>query len=132
AAVVLHSGAAGVGTIATAAYLPNVVLPLVAGAWLEDRHRRAVMVAMDIARAGMLLVIPVAAWTGSLSIGLLAAVALGVGSATVVFEIASFAYIPTLVNEVELPAANRASQGSATAAQVAGPGVAGVLVGAFG
>ncbi|MFC0623140.1 MFS transporter [Kribbella deserti] len=44
------------------------------------------------------------------------------------FDIASFAYLPDFVAEQDLPAANRALQGSSTAAQVGGPGLAGLLV----
>jgi MFS family permease len=45
-----------------------------------------------------------------------------------VFDIASFAYLPDFVPEQELPGANRALQGSSTAAQVGGPGLSGLLV----
>ena len=41
-------------------------------------------------------------------------------------------YLPSLVPEDDLAAANRALQGSRTVAEVAGPGLAGVLVGALG
>jgi predicted MFS family arabinose efflux permease len=58
---------------------------------------------------------------------LLVAVAGVVGAASVVFDIGGFAYIPTLVDEPDLAGANRAIQGSTTAAQVGGPGIAGGL-----
>jgi hypothetical protein len=51
---------------------------------------------------------------------------------SVVFDVASFAYIPALVSEGDLAAANRAIQGSATSAQVGGPGLAGVLIQTLG
>ncbi len=128
AALTLGTGAGGVSLIATASYLPNVLLPLFAGHWLESRRRRRIMIAADLMRAVLLALIPLAAVLDKLSLALLVAVAFGVGSASVMFDVGSFAYMPGLVTEDELPAANQAMQGSSTGAQVAGPGVAGLLV----
>lgn len=128
AALSLGAGAGGVSLIATASYLPNVLLPLFAGHWLESRRRRRIMIAADILRALLLALIPLAWAIDRLSLALLVAVAFGVGSASVMFEVGSFAYVPSLVGEDDLPAANQAMQGSSTGAQVAGPGLAGLLV----
>jgi predicted MFS family arabinose efflux permease len=51
---------------------------------------------------------------------------------SVCFEIAGFAYVPSVVDSNDLPAANRAVQGSSTVAEVAGPRLAGLLVQAVG
>ena len=128
ATVVLAAGAGGVAAVATASYLPNVLLPLLAGHWLDRRRRRRVMVAADVLRALTLLLVPAAHLGGFLTVPLLAAVAFTVGALSVVFDIGGFAYVPTLVEEKDLAAANRAVQGSTTATQVAGPGIAGLLV----
>ena len=128
AVVTLGSGAGVVAAISTAAFLPNLLLPLVAGHWLESRRRRRVMVGTDLLRAGLLALIPLAFALDVLSVGLLVAVAFLVGAASVVFDTGSFAYVPSIVDERDLPAANRAAQGSRTAAEVAGPGLAGGLV----
>lgn len=128
AALTLDAGAAGVSAIATATYLPSAALPLLAGHWLEGRRKRGVMIATDMIRAAAVAVIPLAWAFDQLSLPLLVAVAFLVGAASVVFDIASFAYLPDSVPEQDLPAANRALQGSATAAQVGGPGLSGLLV----
>ncbi|MGW6199062.1 MFS transporter [Kribbella sp. NPDC055110] len=128
AALTLDAGAAGVSAIATASYLPSAALPLLAGHWLERRRKRRVMVATDVLRAVVIAVVPITWAVGQLSLALLIAVAFLVGAASVVFDIASFAYLPDFVPEQELPAANRALQGSSTAAQVGGPGLSGLLV----
>ncbi|MFL6161535.1 MAG: MFS transporter [Jatrophihabitantaceae bacterium] len=132
AALTLGSGAGGVSVVATSSFLPNVLLPLFVGRWLETRRRRRVMIVADILRAALLALIPLAWALDLLSLGLLAVVAFGVGSASVMFEVGSFAYLPSLVDEDDLPSANQALQGSSTAAQVAGPGFAGLLVQAAG
>ncbi|WP_406052528.1 MFS transporter [Kribbella sp. NBC_00889] len=132
AALTLDAGAAGVSAIATATYLPSAALPLLTGHWLEGRRKRGVMIAVDIIRAAALMVIPLAWAMDQLSLLLLVAVAFLVGAASVVFDIASFAYLPDFVAEADLPSANRALQGSSTAAQVGGPGLSGILVQVLG
>jgi MFS family permease len=128
AVVTLATGASGVSVIATLSYLPNVLLPLLAGHWLETRRRRRIMIWADLTRACALTLVPAAYLTHHLSLPLLGTVALVVGSAGVLFDIGSFAYVPSLVSEADLPTANQAMQGSATAAQVGGPGIAGLVV----
>ncbi|GLZ76769.1 MFS transporter [Actinorhabdospora filicis] len=128
ATLVLGAGAAGVSAVATAGVLPSILLSLFAGNWLETRRRRGVMITADIARAALLGALPVAWALDALTLPLMVVLAFLTGVATVVFDLASFAYVPTMVDAEDLPAANQASQGSTTAAQVAGPGVAGLLI----
>lgn len=132
AALTLHEGPGGVSLVATAGFLPNLVLPLLVGHWLEGRGKRAVMVVVDVLRAAALLTVPIAFAAGALTMGLLVAVAFVVGVGSVFFEVGGFAYVPTLVPRERLSQANRAMQGSSTIAQVGGPGLAGLLVQGFG
>jgi MFS family permease len=132
AALTLGSGPGGVSAIATASFLPNLVLPLLVGHWLEGRGKRRLMVAADLLRAAALAMVPLAFLTDMLSLALLAGIAFVVGVATVVFDIGGFAYVPSLVPRERLSEANRAMQGSSTFAQVGGPGLAGLLVQALG
>jgi MFS family permease len=132
AALTLSAGPGQVGAIATAGMLPNLLFSLLAGHWVEGREHRRIMIPADIARAVLLAVIPVAALGDWLSIPVLVIVAFLTGVAGVCFEIAGFAYVPSVVDSNDLPAANRAVQGSSTVAEVAGPGLAGLLVQAVG
>ncbi|GAA1870449.1 MFS transporter [Asanoa iriomotensis] len=90
------------------------------------------MIAADLFRAIALATIPVAYMLDALSLPLLIAVSLMIGAATVVFDIGAFAYLPSLVPERDLGAANRAMQGSATVTSIGGPGLGGFLVNALG
>lgn len=132
ATLTLDAGPGGVSVIATAMFLPNVLLPLFAGHWLEQRRRRQIMAWSDLVRAAALAVVPLAYLADTLSVTLLATIAFVVGCASVVFDVGTFAYIPTLVETDDLAAANRASQGSATVAQIGGPGIGGLLVQVLG
>jgi predicted MFS family arabinose efflux permease len=132
AALMLSAGPGQVGAIATAGMLPNLLFSLLVGHWVEGREHRRIMIPADIARAVLLAVIPVAALGDWLSIPVLVIVAFLTGVAGVCFEIAGFAYVPSVVDSNDLPAANRAVQGSSTVAEVAGPGLAGLLVQAVG
>ncbi|HEX5115066.1 MAG TPA: MFS transporter [Pseudonocardiaceae bacterium] len=123
----LHQGAGAVGAIAAATYLPNVMLPILAGLWVENRRRRPILIGADAVRVTTLTLVPVAAALHLLSLPLLVIVAFAVGAASVVFDVSSFAYVPGMVADDELAGANQALQGSMTAAQVAGPGVAGLI-----
>ena len=128
AALTLDAGPAGVGAVATASFLPNLLFSVPAGNWLEGHPKRPIMIGADVLRAVLLATVPVAAITGVLSLPVLAVVAFVVGAASVLFEIGGFAYVPTLVVDRDLAAANRAMQGSVTVAQAGGPGLAGIVV----
>jgi MFS family permease len=127
AVISLHAGADAVGLIAAATYLPNAVMPLFVGNWLDGRRLRPVMILADVIRAGALLLVPLAYLGSFLTLQLLVAVAFVVGAASVAFDIGAFAFIPSVVEESDLGGANQAIQGSFTMAQVAGPGLAGLL-----
>ena len=108
--------------------LPNLLFSLFVGHWVEGRRHRRIMIPADVVRAVLLAIIPVAAFGGWLSVPLLVVVAFLTGVAGVFFEIAGFAFVPSMVDTDDLAAANRAVQGSSTVAQVAGPGLAGLLI----
>lgn len=132
AGLTLGGGPRDVGLVAAASMAPYLLFSLLAGHYLEDRPKRSVMIPADVAQALLLAVIPIAWWAGMLTVPLLAGIAFACGTAALCFGVVGFSYVPDLVDTDELPAANRAIQGSRTVAEVAGPGVAGLLVGTLG
>lgn len=128
AILALHASAFEVAALSTAVTLPNVALGIPAGVWLDRVRRRPVMIAADLGRALALASIPVAFAFGALSLLQLYAVAVVSGSLTVVFEIASQAYLPSVVRRGDLVEANAKLQGVTVAAQAVGPSVGGALV----
>ena len=85
------------------------------------------MIWMDIARALLLLSIPVAALSGTLLIEQLYVVAFLIGALSLVFDMAAQAYIPALVKREQLIDANSKLEVSRSSASVTGPGVGAVI-----
>ena len=122
AILVLGASPIEMGLLAAVQYSPFLFLTLFAGAWIDRIRRRPVMLAANLARAGLIGAIPIAAALSVPSLPLLAVVALAVGCATVLFEVAFLAYVPSLVSRDRLAAANARLFSTPSAAEVAGPG----------
>jgi MFS family permease len=127
AILVLHASAFEVAVISTAVTLPYL-LGAAVGIWLDRVRRRRVMIVADFGRAVVLASVPVAYAFGVVNLPQLYAVALVSGMLTVFFEIASQAYLPSIVGREQLVEANAKLQGATVVAQGAGPGIGGALV----
>lgn len=132
AVTALGAGAGEVGLLSALGMLTVLVLGLPAGAWVDRARRRPLMVAADLARAALLLSVPVAWWLGWLTMGQLYLVATLVGAGTLVFDVAAVSLLPGLVGRDRLTAANSALVSTSSAMDIAGRGAAGVLVQAVG
>src|SRR5260370_7349107 len=95
-------------------------------------RRRVLMIAADVGRAAALALVPVLAWTGSLSMPVMYAVALTEGALSVVFEVAYRSYLPGLVSAEALLAGNSRLQSTASVSQVGGPALTAPLVALLG
>ena len=130
AVVVLKASAFEVALLGMFDFLPFLLFALPAGVWVDRLPRRPILVLADLGRALALASIPIVAVSGSLTIGQLYAVGFGVGTLTVFFDVAYQSYLPSLVERDRLVDGNAKLEVSRSAAQVGGPGVAGVLIGA--
>jgi MFS family permease len=127
AALSLKASATQMGFLTAASRLPWLLFGLVAGVWVDRLRRRPVLILADVLSALLLLSIPIAAWFGILHMSLLIVVAFLVGVFGVFFDLAYYAYVPRLVGRGQIVEANSKLEVSSTLAQVAGPGIAGVL-----
>jgi MFS family permease len=132
AILMLGASPVEMGILAAVEYAPFLLLTLFAGAWIDRIRRRPVMLVANLARAGLVGSIPLAAALGVLSLPYLGAVAFAVGCGAVFFEVAFLAYVPTLVGRDRLTTANARLFSSISAAEVVGPGLAGALVSLVG
>lgn len=124
----LHANALQVGLLGTAQWLPFLLIALPVGAWSDRHRRRPALIAADAGRAVLLGAVTGFAAGGILTMPILIAAAFCLGMLTVVFEVCYTSYLPALVPRGQLIPANSRLQASASAAQVGGPGVGGVLV----
>jgi MFS family permease len=129
---VLKASALGVSLLRAFAVLPFVVFSLPAGVWIDRVRRRPLMVAADAGRALAMASIPVAYWLGHLTMAQLYVVAAIVGGLSVVFDVSYLSFLPGLVTRERLSEANSKLPGTQSVAQLAGPSMAGALIGAVG
>lgn len=113
------------GVLSAAGTAAFLLIGLPAGVWVDRLRRRPVMLVADFTRAVLLLTVPVAWWLGALTLAHLVVVALLVGAATVMFDIAYQSYLPALVGREQLVEGNSKLEASRAVAEVSGPAVAG-------
>lgn len=129
AAVTLDATAGQMGLLGAAGTMPALIFGLLAGVAIDRTRRRPVLIWTDIARAVVLAIVPLAWAFGALRMELLYLVAFVNGALTLFFNVAYISYMPSIVPREDLVAANARMEGSASTAQVAGPGLGGILVG---
>lgn len=128
AIVVLEASTFEVAVLTVLGWAPFFFLSLPAGAWIDRLPRRPILIASDWGRAIALASVPATYVLDGMTLAQLYAVELVVGTFTVFFDLAYQSYLPSLVERDELPDGNAKLEISRSAAQVAGPGAAGVLV----
>jgi MFS family permease len=131
AILVLHASAFQVALLTTIEFLPFLLFSLPAGVWVDRLPRRPILIIGDLGRAAALVSIPIAAAFDALTIGQLYVVGFTTGTLTVFFDVAYQSYLPSLVERDRLADANGKLEVSRSGAQLAGPGLAGLLVGAI-
>jgi MFS family permease len=129
AAVTLHVDAFQFGLLGTIEFLPFILLSLPAGVWVDRLRRRPILIAGDIGRGLALASIPVAFALNALTIWQLYVVGFTVGCLTVFFDVAYQSYLPSLVDRDEILEGNSKLEISRSGAQIAGPGIAGFVIG---
>lgn len=121
-----------VGVLRFVQLVPYFGLALLFGVWVDRVRRRPVMFAANAVRMVLLALVPLLSHFGVLSMGPLLIIACGIGIASVLFDVSWMSYVPTLVKDPKHYVEAYAKLGvTSSSADVAGPGVAGVLVGAL-
>jgi MFS family permease len=131
AILVLDASAFEVAALGTIVFLPFIIFTFPAGVWVDRLPRRPILIAGDLGRAVLLGTVPVAYLADVLTLGQLYVVGFLVGICTVFFDAAYQSYLPSLVERQQIIEGNSKLEISRTTAQVAGPGLGGVLVEIF-
>jgi MFS family permease len=132
AVVLLAASTFEVGLLSAAATLAFAVIALPAGALVDRRPKRGIMIVCDAARLLIIGSVPVAWAAGVLTMGQLYAVAITAGVCTVFFDVSYQSFLPALLEQEHLMDGNGKLGATQSFAQLVGPGLGGGLVGAFG
>ena len=127
----LDADSLGTGFLGAASTLAYLFIGLQAGVWVDRSSRRAYLLAADLVRVVLLLAIPLAYVLGVLSLPFLIAMQVGLGAATVFFNVAWPAYIPRLASGATLLKLNARMAIMGEGAGFVGPGLAGALINIF-
>ena len=127
----LGADSLGTGLLGAASTLAYLFIGLQAGVWVDRSSRRAYLLAADLVRVVLLIAIPLAYVLNLLTLPLLILIQVGLGAATVFFNVAWPAYIPRLASGVTLLKLNARMAIMGEGAGFVGPGLAGALISIF-
>jgi MFS family permease len=132
AVLALGASPAELSLIGAAQALPILVLSIPVGAWVDRRAARwPILLAGDLARAALLVAVPVAAAAGILTLPLLALLALAISVAGTFFDLAFAGWLPRLLRGDDLHRVNARVELARSTAVVVGPALGGALVAAL-
>ena len=124
----LTHSAVNLGIATAATFLPYLLFGLLIGAWMDRVDRKKAMIALDSLNALVILSIPLVAQFGHLTVELIYVVTFIQSTIFIAFSSGEFAAVPSLVSTDDLVTANGRIQATYSAAQVAGPLLAGALL----
>jgi MFS family permease len=127
----LTHSAVSLGIATAATFLPYLLFGLIIGAWMDRVDRKKAMIALDWLNTLVILSIPLVAQFGHLTVWWIYGVTFIQSTVFIAFSAGEFAAIPSLVSTDDLVTANGRIQATYSAAQVAGPLLAGALISFF-
>lgn len=116
-----------VAALLVADFLPTIVIGLLLGPVVDRFSRKRLMIGADVVRLAAFVALPFAGGAGTI-----VALAAVVGLANGFFRPASYAGMPNLVEEADLPHANSLFQAADNSTWLLGPLIGGVLLAAWG
>lgn len=132
ALTVLNASALEMGIITAAGYVAWIVIGLPAGVMVQRLPMRRVQIGADLARTAAVISIPLAWWLDCLTIPQLVIVALVIGFANVIFDVANSTFLPSIVSKEQLQSRNSLTYGTQAATQLGGPSVGGLIIQVLG
>ena len=129
AIITLSASAAEVGLLRTAQFLPFLLATLPLGVLVDRRARRPLMIGADLGRFVLIGTIPLVVWAGVAGMEFLYIAVFAAGVLTVLYQLADFAFVPTVVPVHQLVDANGKLAAAQSANEIAGKGIGGAIVG---
>jgi MFS family permease len=129
AMLVFKASALEVGVLRFLQQVPYLFLALLFGVWVDRSRRKRVMIVANAIRMVLIALVPLLAHLHRLSITGLLVIACVVGIFSVLFDVSWMSFVPTLVKDPRhYIDANQKMGVTQSTSDVAGPGVAGVLI----
>jgi MFS family permease len=132
AVTVLEASPLELGLVTAAGYVAWIVIGLPAGVLVQRLPLRGVQVGADLVRALALASVPLAWWSGHLTITHLALTALVLSVAEVVFDVANSTFLPGIVGRDQLQSRNSLTSATHAVTATGGPSAGGLLVQVLG
>jgi MFS family permease len=133
AVLVFKASSLEVGLLRFLQLVPYLFLAMLFGVWVDRGRRKPIMMAANIVRMLLIGLVPALAHFHRLTITELLIIACVVGIFSVLFDVSWMSFVPALVKDPRLYVdANQKTSVTSSASDVAGPGVAGVLIGWLG
>ncbi len=124
----LTHSAVNLGIATAANFVPYLLFGLIIGAWVDRLNRKLLMITVDLLRAAVIALIPLLSLLDVLAPWQIYLIGFLSSTLTIFFDASEFAAIPSLVGQEDLVTANGRIQASYSAAAVAGPLLAGLLL----
>lgn len=128
----LTDSGALLGSVLMVAAIPRLVFMLVGGAVVDRFSPRPVLRVFSLAVIIVMGMLTLLLWREALTIGLLYLIAASIGVSDAFFYPAATSSVPKMIDKAQLPAANALIQTGDQITQIAGPALAGVLIGLVG
>jgi MFS family permease len=128
AVLLLNARPFQMGMLAGIGGFASLIFGLAAGFCVDRMRRRPILIVTDLCRAFILGSIPLAAVFGVLRMPQIYAVVAVAGILTVLFDVAYQSYLPSLVERDQILEGNSRLAFSSSIAEIAGPGLTGILV----
>ncbi|MET9692447.1 MFS transporter [Streptomyces sp. NPDC006514] len=132
AVLALHAGPAEVSALSAVGPAVGALIAVPLAPWVEFRHKRPVMIAMDLTRCAVMATVPVAYFFGWLGFVQLLVVSAVVAAAKIAFSAAGGAYLKALVPPDDLLVANARFESTNWSSLAVGPPLGGAAIGLFG
>jgi fucose permease len=133
AVMVFNASPQQVGLLRFLQLVPYLFLALVFGVWVDRSRRKPLMMLANTVRMLLIALVPVLSHYHHLSIQGLLLIACVVGIFSVLFDVSWMSFVPTVVKDAKhYVEANQKMGVTQSTTDVAGPGMAGVLVGWLG
>jgi MFS family permease len=128
ALLTLEASPTEMSLLRTAQFLPFLLFTLWVGVLVDRMRRRPLLIGSDLVRGLVLLAVPVLLAAGLLPVGGLIALVFLVGTLTVVYQLADFSFLPSVVAPDQLADANAKLSATQSTMTIAGGGIGGAVV----